>query len=542
MSVPPDILNQIIQGGLLNYGQPNALDRGLMSGDPSLSLGLNLLANSNTPGNFGSIFGKSLLGTQQQAQQNSTNQVDLLTKANALQLQQTQQKALADYAAGLPGGGGAPGQQQAQQPQMATAGAGQPSAQTDQPQPYFAGTSNVGNTPVNGMDPNSYRRLGVAMRKDPLTIEKELRADQMAAAQDAVKSQVETVDTLIQSDKPAQYVQADPRAMAVWRATAPRLGMDPLRDFNDQNVRTALTVARNQAAGQVNLPAIKPNVQEITKTLPDGRVAHVDPLSGKTTIEAPSTLVKVVGKDGKPVYVPEGKAAGMQPYNDQVATQAKFAAGPQSLLGALAMRGISLPAGLRSQQQQIATLQGMIDKYPDLTPDQIADKVGQGQISFNSEKKAATVAAGIAGKTATAENEIQDMAPTLLDASAKVPRGDWLPVNKLLQLKDSDLKQKPELRRLKIYVNSMLNAYDQLAARGGTDKDKRGAAHKLLESADSDETLRTAVDAFGVEAGIAKHAAEKAAHLTPNSSGGGPSTPANAHPADIQNLLDKYGG
>lgn len=542
MSVPPDILNQIIQGGLLNYGQPNALDRGLMSGDPSLSLGLNLLANSNTPGNFGSIFGKSLLGTQQQAQDRAGTQVDLLTRANALQMEQAKQKGIDAYVDAIRKRQQA-AQQGAPQPQMATGVAGQqPSAQTDQQQPYFAGTSNVGNTPVNGIDPDTYRIMNARLGKDPLTIDKELRADQMAAAQDAVKSQVETVDTLIQSDKPTQYVQADPRAMALWRAAAPRYGMDPVRDFSDQNVRDAFTFARNQAAGQVNLPAIKPNVQELTKTLPDGRVAHIDPLSGKTTIEAPSTLVKVVGKDGKPVYVPEGKAAGMQPYNDQVATQAKFAAGPQSLLGALAMRGISLPAGLRSQQQQIATLQGMIDKYPDLTPDQIADKVGQGQISFNSEKKAATVAAGIAGKTATAENEIQDMAPTLLDASAKVPRGDWLPVNKLLQLKDSDLKQKPELRRLKIYVNSMLNAYDQLAARGGTDKDKRGAAHKLLESADSDETLRTAVDAFGVEAGIAKHAAEKAAHLTPNSSGGGPSTPANAHPADIQNLLDKYGG
>jgi len=64
-----------------------------------------------------------------------------------------------------------------------------------------------------------------------------------------------------------------------------------------------------------------------------------------------------------------------------------FAPDESQLMGALAEAGVSLPAGLRSQQQMKSTFRGLIDRNPGKTPDQIADLVRTGQLDFNGAKK-----------------------------------------------------------------------------------------------------------------------------------------------------------
>lgn len=64
-----------------------------------------------------------------------------------------------------------------------------------------------------------------------------------------------------------------------------------------------------------------------------------------------------------------------------------FASDENQLMGALAERGVSLPAGLRSQQQMKATFRGLLDRNPGMTPDQVADLVRTGQLDFNGAKK-----------------------------------------------------------------------------------------------------------------------------------------------------------
>lgn len=204
-----------------------------------------------------------------------------------------------------------------------------------------------------------------------------------------------------------------------------------------------------------------------------------------------------------------------------------------ALMAALAERGVNLPTGFRSKEQQKALYAGILARNPTRSPDEIADMVAKGQISFGAEKKATSTAAGIAGRTGVAENEILDMSGPVLQASDAVPRGKFVPVNKLLQMKDSSLSD-PNLKTLKVRINAMLNAYDQLAARGGTDKNKREEAHSLLTSAESPEALRAGIEAFRQEATIAKGAAERAAGLpssgtSPRGGGGaGNLPPTNA--------------
>lgn len=61
------------------------------------------------------------------------------------------------------------------------------------------------------------------------------------------------------------------------------------------------------------------------------------------------------------------------------------------LLSAFAERGVSLPTGLRSKAQQVATLNGLIERNPGMTPDEIADKVKSGQLAFGASKTEASV-------------------------------------------------------------------------------------------------------------------------------------------------------
>lgn len=204
--------------------------------------------------------------------------------------------------------------------------------------------------------------------------------------------------------------------------------------------------------------------------------------------------------DGKP-YTPGGaqKIAGG-------GAGSGFSPEMGSLMGALAERGISLPTGMRSKEQQVELYKGLLDRNKGKTPDEIADMIKTGQIEFGAQKKETVTAAGIAGKVEVAANEIEQFIPLVEDASSKVSRGNFMPINKLLQTGEAQLSD-PNLRALKIRINSLLNAYDMLASRGGIDKDKREEVRNLLMSADSPEVLKAGLQSFKLESDAAHKAA-----------------------------------
>lgn len=196
---------------------------------------------------------------------------------------------------------------------------------------------------------------------------------------------------------------------------------------------------------------------------------------------------------------------------DAAKTAGKFGGENGELMAALAERGVSLPAGFRSKEQQIAMLDGLRKRNPGMTADQIADKVESGQIDLNAARAESRTAGGIAGKVAYAEKEIEQIAPLVREASAKVPREKFVPWNKLKQYTDTQLSD-PNLKELHSYLNTLSNAYDMLAARGGTDKDKRAENRKLFDTADSPQALERAIVAIEKEAkasGVAGRASMK---------------------------------
>jgi len=219
-------------------------------------------------------------------------------------------------------------------------------------------------------------------------------------------------------------------------------------------------------------------------------------------------------------------------------SQTAFTPEMGELSAALAERGVSLPTGFRSKEQQAALYKGLLERNSDKSPDEIAELIKTGQIEFAAQKKETQTAAGVAGKVEVFANELDEAIPIVQEASAKVPRGEFMPINRLLQTADTSLSD-PNLKQLKIYINSVLNAYDALAARGGTDKGKRAENRALLTSADGPEALEAGLVAFRKEAEIAKRAAFKATKAPELSDvgGGNPATvkadaPIKARPGE----------
>jgi len=188
-----------------------------------------------------------------------------------------------------------------------------------------------------------------------------------------------------------------------------------------------------------------------------------------------------------------GRLAEEKRYHQQQASS--FSPDMGGLMAALAERGVSLPTGFRSKQQQAALYQGLLERNPGKSADEIAEGIAKGQIEFGAQKKETQTAAGVAGKVEVAQNELEEFIPLVREASTKVPRGSFVPINKLLQAGEASISD-PNLKALRIRINSVLNAYDMLAARGGTDKDKRAEVRNLITSADSPAALEAGLKSF----------------------------------------------
>jgi hypothetical protein len=67
----------------------------------------------------------------------------------------------------------------------------------------------------------------------------------------------------------------------------------------------------------------------------------------------------------------------------------------QDLSAATAERGIALPPGLRSKAAQDQALNGLIRRNPDLTADEIADKVRSSEPSFKAHGYRGGVKVGV---------------------------------------------------------------------------------------------------------------------------------------------------
>jgi hypothetical protein len=154
------------------------------------------------------------------------------------------------------------------------------------------------------------------------------------------------------------------------------------------------------------------------------------------------------------------------------------------------------------------------------------------RIQLRATQKAVDSAAAQGGKVSTGLIELQEFAPLARQASAKVNREKFKPYNELVQIGERNLNDE-DLARLYAMTTSVLNAYDVVASRGGTDVDKRKHAREMLSTAMDQKTYNVALDTIVQESEAAERAAQKA--MQPgvyNPTFQAPATPsANAAPA-----------
>lgn len=181
----------------------------------------------------------------------------------------------------------------------------------------------------------------------------------------------------------------------------------------------------------------------------------------------------------------------------------------QSLDSALADAGVALQGGSRSGPAYFARLDAIMKQHPGESAQQVAQGIKTGKISAAEAQKEGTTAAGIVGKTAVGENEIAAMAPSAIKASEALPRGQWVPANQVIQ-KVQKGSSDVRLKELAQRTTAILNAYDVVAARGGTDKEKREENRQNLLTADSPEAYKKAVEVMQDEARLAKGAGRQA--------------------------------
>lgn len=334
MSASNDYMQQLL-GGLLNSPQPNSVDGLLGQYGGATNLGLSILA-ANKPSpvrmGFGNVLAQGALDSQQLAMQQAQQRLALAQGAMSLGMSAQKMNALAPFF----GGGVTPQGQGAQQiPQQAAAAVPATQPQPSMPQGtvqtasqpqavagYSANApqSGIDQMPINGMPPDLYRRLAIVNGKDPLETEKEIHAKQLQMIQESVKPQLDALDNVIKSDKPTQYVAANPQLMQAWQQGAPKLGIDPRAGFTDQNVRTVLNFARNGIASQAQMGQEAPTVPEVTQNGPLGSIYQRNPITGKTTqVRGEEDLKQVVdSKTGLPTWVPASQAAGKQPFNASI--------------------------------------------------------------------------------------------------------------------------------------------------------------------------------------------------------------------------------
>jgi hypothetical protein len=175
------------------------------------------------------------------------------------------------------------------------------------------------------------------------------------------------------------------------------------------------------------------------------------------------------------------------------------------LQASIAAAGYSLPSGFRSKEQQASLLSGLLRKYDGLSPDDIAHLLANNAADYAGVKKATQIAAGIAGKVEFANQELKAFAPIAMDASAAVDRGSFVPMSKLIQVGQKNISD-PDLKRLYVATQSILNAYNMLSARGGTDQEVRAHNRQVLMTADSPEAYQAAIEMIikeGIAAGTA---------------------------------------
>jgi hypothetical protein len=248
----------------------------------------------------------------------------------------------------------------------------------------------------------------------------------------------------------------------------------------------------------------------VKRSMPDGTVHNF-------LVDAQGNDVRDLGKTPVPATVLESG-----PGADKRA----------ELLAAIADHGVSLPSGGRSAVMINQMLDGLMKRHPKETADQIAAGLASGKIKFTAESKAGQTAGTQIGKVALSANELDTFGDQVLSASQALPRGTFVPWNRLRNMVRGEVSS-PQLLTFQAKMQALENAYDLLASRAGINEAKQERIHRLFNEANSPEATAALVTAVKQEADAARQAADRTIAETSGSAIPGAAGAAGAPPANL---------
>ena len=211
----------------------------------------------------------------------------------------------------------------------------------------------------------------------------------------------------------------------------------------------------------------------------------------------------------------------------------------EQLRASMAMLNVSFPQGDRSQASQNETINGLINKYPDKTPDEIAQGLKTGALSMATEKTEASVLGRREAAILPVEKSIIKPGGFLDQAERAVNAVDFSKLKAAGKFESwsKDQNSDPALTAYKAAVAELRAEYSIVLSKGGQVTDAaRHEAEKVIPDLITKEqfksirnTVKQGIEASksGVEESIAGVEGKET-----QSSGN--------HPADIQALLNKY--
>lgn len=262
---------------------------------------------------------------QGQQQQLQMGQLSMQQLQQTMRMQQLKMGVLGNVYGNLLGdSGGQSPTQTGQQPGGGTGGSQsgpQASVQGQQNNPQMTNALSARDSTLLGLlDPEALK--GAAAAQDYQIKQKQLQA----------QGPLNLIDSAFYSDRPATMVMNNKNLISQWPQFAQQLGVDPVKGFNDENVRRALAMAGNNVRGMAGIAPKEYPAQLQTIAGPNGQVLQRDSVTGKDTEAVGQKLPSfALEKRWNPAT---GKEEGMM-----VQTSPGGSAAPAAALGGAPMRG-----------------------------------------------------------------------------------------------------------------------------------------------------------------------------------------------------------
>lgn len=166
--------------------------------------------------------------------------------------------------------------------------------------------------------------------------------------------------------------------------------------------------------------------------------------------------------------------------------------------------------------------------------------------SVKFDQAGATTAGRRQGNLAQVEEALPGLIDNALDASSKVRRGSFVPLNKLLQTADTAISD-PDMLQFKIANQGVSSELQQLIARGGSNVTALKEAMELMNTAQSHKAYEAGMEQVKKELKKVKEGSERvrdqyAGGAKPAPKEDDPDHPSNLSDADLLKALGIPGG